>query len=447
MNARVEVIEETTMDMFVFAQTNGEALDWLRQALRGLGPVEPAPLDSASLIDQATHLLPSVVFIDFTDQSTLRAVALVTALRESGTAPQIIAVGRASDRGSALAALRAGVQQFIDLDASQEEAVQITRQVLVHHTETPRQRGRVLALLGARAGLGVTALAANLAVRVRERGASDDRQVALLDFGMPVADSMLYLDIKSGFHLVDAVRNLRRLDRTMIQSALTRHSSGIAVLPLPSNVADLRDITYKGAIALVDRLRSYFDEQILDLGGFANLEFVTQTVRSVDHTWIICDQSAASILSTAELVRSLKERGVEQDTVQLRSVDHTWIICDQSAASILSTAELVRSLKERGVEQDTVQLVVGRYDSRVSVSASALGKRIGLTVAGVLPSCPVQMIGALNAGKLLVRESPRSPYAREVEHLIERLHPSAAASGSSLLQRMRAMLNSDRSSS
>ena len=408
MNARVELTEETTMDMFVFAQTNGEALEWMRQALRGLGPVEPAPLDSANLIDQATHLLPSVVFIDFTDQSSQRAVALVTALRESGTAPQIIAVGRASDRGSALAALRAGVQQFIDLDAGHEEAVQITRQVLVHHTETPRQRGRVLALLGARAGLGVSALAANLAVRVREQGASDDRQVALLDFGMPVADSMLYLDIKSGFHLVDAVRNLRRLDRTMIQSALTRHSSGIAVLPLPSNVADLRDISYKGAIALVDRLRSYFDEQILDLGGFANVEFVTQTVRSVDRTWIVCDQSAASILSTAELVRSLKDRGVEQDTLHL---------------------------------------VVGRFDSRVSVSASALEKRIGLPVAGVLPSCPVQMVGSLNAGKLLVKELPRSPYAREIDRLIGRLHPAAASSASSLMHRLGAMFTSDRSSS
>ena len=37
MNARAPLSEESTIDMFVFAQTNGEALDWLRRALQTLG--------------------------------------------------------------------------------------------------------------------------------------------------------------------------------------------------------------------------------------------------------------------------------------------------------------------------------------------------------------------------------------------------------------------------
>jgi pilus assembly protein CpaE len=404
MNARVEIQQESRMDMFVFAQTNSEALGWLRRALTSLGPVESATLDSRELMEQATHLLPSAVFIEFSDQATARASSLVAALREANYAPQIIAVGRASDRNSTLAALRAGVQQFIDLDADADEAVAITKQVLVRNTETVRQRGKVLALLGARAGMGVSALAANLVVRMRERGMSEDEQVALLDFGMPLADSMLYLDIKSGFHLVDAVRNLRRLDRTMIQSALTRHPSGVAVLPLPANVADLRDVTHGSAIALIERLRSYFDHQVLDLGGFSNTEFVTQTVKTVDETWLVCDQSAASILSTVDLVRSLRERGVDPKRLHL---------------------------------------ILGRYDSRIAINGAALEKRVGVPLLGVLPSCPAQMVGALNAGRLLVKEAARSAYAREVERLVN-LSMAPEGEGMSVLERLKQMFSSER---
>jgi pilus assembly protein CpaE len=110
------------------------------------------------------------------------------------------------------------VRDFIDVSAPAEEALRTTRGLLSNVGEPASRHGKVVALLGARAGMGVSTLAANLAVWLQKHalgpGAKDQhggstpagRQTALVDLGLPAGDGALFLNTRCEFHFIDAVR-------------------------------------------------------------------------------------------------------------------------------------------------------------------------------------------------------------------------------------------------
>ena len=142
--------------------------------------------------------------------------------REWPTLP-VLATGVSAEPASMLAALRAGVDDFVDMSAPPTDAINTLRKLLDRQSSLQsRARGCTLALLGARPGVGVTTLAASLSLMLNDQlsqaaapshSRNTRRGVALLDLGLPARDGLLYLDTQSGFSFVDGVRNLRRLDQ------------------------------------------------------------------------------------------------------------------------------------------------------------------------------------------------------------------------------------------
>ena len=102
-----------------------------------------------------------------------------------------------------------------------------------------------------------------------------------------------------------------------MQTALARHANGVSVLPLPTTLAELRDISYSEALALLERLRGFFDLQVIDLGGFSNADFMAQIVKAADTVMMVTEQSVGAIVSAAELVQELKKRDVEREDIEL----------------------------------------------------------------------------------------------------------------------------------
>ena len=141
---------------------------WLADTLVSAGAVEAASLEPGGLAQRITGLNPALVFIDFSERSDLASVAAAT-VRAAYPGLPIVALGSLAQPESTLAALRAGVRDFIDVSAPTEDALRTTRGLLSHVSEPTSRHGKVVALLGARAGMGVSTLAANLAVWLQKR--------------------------------------------------------------------------------------------------------------------------------------------------------------------------------------------------------------------------------------------------------------------------------------
>ncbi|MCX4164441.1 MULTISPECIES: fimbrial protein [Paraburkholderia] len=393
MNARTHSLTERAItDYFVFASLADEHVRWLAGTLVAAGAVEAATLDPAQLTQRIATLNPSLVFIDFSGGRAAAASVAASAVRTAHPGLQIVAVGSLAEPESALAALRAGVRDFVDLSAPAEDALRITRQAIDNLVEPVSRHGRITVLLGARVGMGVSTLAANLAVLVQRRDVPQGRQAALLDLGLPQGDGTLLLNTRSEFNFVEAVRNLRRFDQTFVHTALSRHASGLALTTLPPNLADMREVSYSASVGLLNRLRAFFDQQIVDLGGFTNSEFIANVVRAADETWLVCDQGVASIVS---------------------------------AASVLD------GLREESVEMDNVRLIVNKYEPKLSLTVEQIVQRLDVPLLATLPERRVALGQAANQGQLLADAVARDPYVRALDPLVERLGGAAPTAASS----------------
>jgi pilus assembly protein CpaE len=389
MNARTHSLTERVItDYFVFASLADEHVQWLTDTLVAAGAVERVSLDPSMLTQRIATLNPSVVFVDFSGGRAAAASAATSAARAAYPGLQIVAVGSLGEPEGALAALRVGVRDFIDLSAPAEDALRITRQVLDNLVEPVSRHGHVTVLLGARVGMGVSTLAANLSALLHRRDAAQGRQTALFDLGLPAGDGSLLLNTRSEFNFVDAVRNLRRFDQTFVHTALSHHPSGLALTSLPPNLADMREVSYSSSISLLNRLRAFFDQQIIDLGGFTNSEFIAHVVQAADETWLLCDQGVASIVS---------------------------------AVGVLD------ALREEGVDVSQVHLLVNKFDTDLGLSATQIAQRLDIPLLGTLPERRVALGQSVNQGHLLVDASARDPYVRALEPLVERLGGEAKA--------------------
>lgn len=383
MNARTYGSGERTMaDSFVFASSSEAHASWIAQTLGAVGRLQTVAPDPAQVVQQISLHMPALLLVDFSGGHGALASAVAAAAHAAFPGLQVIAVGTLAEPESALAALRAGVRDFVDIDASSEDAQRTVRQVLDNLVEPVSRHGRLTVLVGARAGMGVTTLATGLAALLARRGAPYNRQTALLDLGLPAGDGALLLNVEGGVHFVEAVRNLRRFDQTFVHTALAHHASGLALTTLPADLAGLREISYQSAVALLARLRAFFDQQLVDLGGFTNGEFVAQVVQAADETWLVCDQCVASIVAAARLL----------DT-----------------------------LREGGVDPANVRLVVNQFDAALDPNAAQIAGRLGIGLLTVLPARRVALCQAANRGQLLADTAPRDPYVRALEALATRL--------------------------
>lgn len=400
MNAPRDSILEEGAETYLFASSNGSHITWLTDALGRFGSVVVLSADTKSVDERISLLGPLAVFIDFSSDQGAAAVQLHQRLKRDWPALPVLATGVSAEPAAMLAALRAGVDDFIDIAAPPAEAVSTLRALLERRSGLQSEmRGSSLALLGARAGLGVTTLATSLALALNDQlaqtparspGRTASHGVALLDLGLPARDGLLYLDTESGFSFVDGVRNLRRLDQTLLHTALAHHSSGVAVLPLPISLTQVREISHADSVALIKRLSDFFDFQIADLGGFTTIDFIAQTVREAKHTWVVCDQSIGAIVSTAN---QLKE------------------------------------LRARGVETDGLSLVVNKFDNHVALPAKDIAERLELPLRHVLPARSAALLTAASRGEMLVRTARNDPYSQAVIELARGLHHERLATG------------------
>lgn len=379
--------------------TTGEApRRWLERALAPLGQVHA--VDGADpardgIVERIGTANPGIVFLHFSADHAQASTRLGQQLARLFPNLPLVALGEAQEPELMLAALRAGVKDFVDMRSPAAHAIATVQRLLAtREVLQPARRGKVLAVLGARPGVGATTLATNLAVAARRR---QNGEVLLLDLGLPARDGALYTNVAPGFHFVEAVRNLRRFDQVFVQTALTRHAGGVAVLPLPQTLAELRDISFSEALALLGTLRSHFDLQVIDLGGFSNLDFMAQLVKVADEVLVVAEQSVAAIVSAAELLEELGRR-------------------------------------EAG--RESMRLVVSRYQARLGLEAEQIAQRLELPLAGTLPDCRETMLAAMNSGAVLADRQPTAPYVRALAPMLERVgyRCEARASGPGWLE-------------
>jgi pilus assembly protein CpaE len=137
-----------------------------------------------------------------------------------------------------------------------------SRQRMLHAKQPGAQDiGRLIAVRGAKGGVGASVVATNLAIAIRRR---TGQPTALVDGHFFGGDISVALDLKPARSLIDLVRQVNGLDEDMLRATLTEHPSGLAVLPAPLDFEDADAIHADEYQRVLDVLRMHYMYVIVD---------------------------------------------------------------------------------------------------------------------------------------------------------------------------------------
>ena len=350
----------------------------LSEAIKSQGVAVWLHWNSDVLVQLVGSMGAGAVFIEFAEDQLEQAAELTAKLLSVYPQLWVIGFAQRADNMLIVEAMRAGARDFVELRSAPEVICRSLRQMLARSPQMPAQSsGTMISLLGARPGVGTSTAAVHLALLLKKE-VLPEQPVLLLDFGFPAADAALYLDTKVNFNFCDAVRSLRRFDHALLNSAFAHHKSGLSLLSLPQNLAELRDVSPVDAMTLLSLLKSYFKVVVVDLGGFAGTDLLLYAL------------------------------GVS---------DKTLLISEQNIPSVFSARQMLASFRERGVDTERIGLLTGKYDARIEMSPAQLAQHLQLHRVADLPQRSDRLITCANQGKLLCELAPNDPYVNVIRDL------------------------------
>src|SRR6202161_1133657 len=174
---------------------------------------------------------PDVLLVDIPTDNHAPAMRAIELLRQELPDFAVFAIGSLSQPQVIVSAMRAGAREFIERPTTTtdllEAFVRLTAAQRRVHKEGPR--GKVFTVVNAKGGSGATTVAVNLALALQ----SAHGDTALVDIA-PLGHSALHMNLKPLFSVADAIRNLHRLDHSLLESFMTRHEGGLQVLAGPN---------------------------------------------------------------------------------------------------------------------------------------------------------------------------------------------------------------------
>ncbi len=204
--------------------------------------------------------------------------------------PTLLAVLTARAAGLMKRALRAGADEILFMPLDPGEATRALLKISEARWRTERRAGgMVISVTSLVGGVGVTSLAANLALAL----VSLHQRVALVDLDLQTGGLGVFLNIDPEVTIMPLVRLDRKLDSIQLESALTKHSSGVYLLAAPKRIEEgelVSDITIS---TVLDLIRQLFDYVIVDCGDHVDENGVAAWERS-EHLFYVLDQSIAA---------------------------------------------------------------------------------------------------------------------------------------------------------
>lgn len=218
-------------------------------------------------LDQVPRLLKlnfDVIVLDL-DSNPEYAIELVENLCTMSQTTVMVYSARL-DSEMMLRCMRAGAREFLTFpvtaNAIAEAMVRASARRSAARPGT-KADGRLCVFTGAKGGAGVTTMATNFAVSVAKESGT---KVLLIDLDLPLGDIALQLGLTAQYTTVDALQNSGRLDSNFLSRIVTKHSSGLSVLPAPGNFVPF-DLVPEAVNKLVQIARQEFDCIVVDAGS------------------------------------------------------------------------------------------------------------------------------------------------------------------------------------
>jgi len=300
----------------------------------------------------------------------------------------VFATGSSVSADFVIQTIRAGAVEFLrrpvqrdDLAAALEKLLRLRRS-----SQPPARAGRITSVFSPKGGLGVTTLATNLAVCLAERSPGS---TILIDLDTRQSDIATFLNLQQTYSVLDALESLERLDESLLHGLLTKHASGLFVLPGPTRI-ERRQISAEQAQAALEIIRAYFDHVVLDLRH----DFDPGTIAALE--------ASDTILYLTSL----------------------------TVSALRSGSAGLAALRHLGLNLQRVKIVVMRDGTGEDVTLKHAQEALGLPIYARTPSDYATVVSSINSGRPVVTAAPRSKIAKNLRELAGGLYRPGSPSRS-----------------
>ena len=253
----------------------------------------------------------ALIAIDADEEKGLELIAEVKSAHQS---LGIIVVSSRTDGQLILSAMRAGASEFLSAPVQIEELVSALDRVSATSSGTSRSKsGSVISVAAASGGVGATSVAVNLACGIARH---PEHSVVLVDLDLSLGDADVFLDMIPDYTLLDVSQNVSRLDLALLRKSLTKHESGVYLLPRPIQLNDMETITTEDFKRVLGLLKASFSHLVIDLSkAYNRLDLCS--IEMSDHVLLITQLDLPCLRNVVRLLTSLENYEGVSDRVKI----------------------------------------------------------------------------------------------------------------------------------
>jgi pilus assembly protein CpaE len=311
-----------------------------------------------------------------------KALELVARVAENSPDCAILVVSSSTDGNLILQAMRSGAKEFLTQPLRIEDLLSALGRIGERRFGRGENRSRgsqVIAVAGAIGGVGTTSIAVNLGCILAQ---NEQDSVALVDLDLCLGDADVFLDTIPDYTLVDVAQNVTRLDFTLLKRSLTKHSSGLFLLPRPVQLEDISLIAPEDLQRVVGLLKATFTQLVLDLS-----------------------KSYSPI-----------------DLVALETAHHILLVTQLDLPCLRNVVRLMMSFSQMEGMAEKVKIVVNRAGlENTQITLKKAQETIGREIFWQLPNDYRTMVGVRNNGVPLIEQSPKAAITQSIVGLAEAL--------------------------
>jgi pilus assembly protein CpaE len=335
--------------------------------------------------DVISQSQPDVVVISL-DSDQNKALQLIGQLSSEVPDLPILAISARGDGQAILQALRCGAREFLTAPVVLEELLKALQRLQRGRggdsrqgvEATPKSESQVIAVLGSRGGVGCTSVAVNLGATLAQQAGHN---IALIDLDLALGDADVALDLMADYTLADVALNVDRLDMTFLRRSLSKHSSGLSLLPHPVQMEDVSLIREDHLQRVIGLLRASYSHLILDLSKSFN----------------------------------------PTDVTALRMADLILLVAQLELSSLRNVVRMLLTLGNDAAIAGKVQVVLNRVGSDNDITVKKAEETIGKPIYWQIPADARLLQESRNQGVPLLQHAPKSKVQQSFAGLAQQL--------------------------
>lgn len=239
-------------------------------------------------VEQAAALKPDIVLMDI-NMPGMDGIAASELISQQDPSIQVVMMSVQGEADYLRRSMLAGAREFLIKPFSSEELANslrrvyqlaATRRAMAPQAVLPPSNGaepergparpktgKVIAIYSPKGGVGVSTIAANLAVALREETRG---RVALVDTSLQFGDAGVLLNLPTNRTLADVVEARNDPDEDLLNGIFAAHSSGIKILLAPPRPEMAELVTAEHIRKTLAVMQRMFDYIVVDTGKGIN---------------------------------------------------------------------------------------------------------------------------------------------------------------------------------